>query len=93
MSLIDHSGSHPNLDISPIRTLVITAEVKKKNYNSTQCRLSGKICVFCVGTIWRICLSSDCFYSESSVVQGLIRMEFLIFQCFVLTLTDDFCCL
>jgi hypothetical protein len=59
-SLIDHPISQPSLDISPIWTHVITAEIKK-NYNSVQCRLSGKINVFCVGTIQRISLSSDDF--------------------------------
>jgi hypothetical protein len=46
MSLIDH---HPSLDISPIWTPVITAEVKK--YNAVKCSFSGKICFSCVGTI------------------------------------------
>jgi hypothetical protein len=36
----------------------------------------GKLVFFCVGTIRRISLSSDYFYSASSVVQGV---EFLIF--------------
>jgi hypothetical protein len=49
MSLIDHPISQPSLDISPIWTPVIIAEVK--SYNSVQCRLSGKICFSCVGTI------------------------------------------
>jgi hypothetical protein len=44
MSLIDHPISQPSLDISSIWTPVITAEVK--NYNSVQCRFSGKICIF-----------------------------------------------
>jgi hypothetical protein len=44
ISLIDHPISKPSLDISPIWTPFITAEVKI--YNSVQCRLSGKSCVF-----------------------------------------------
>jgi hypothetical protein len=59
----------------------------KKNYNSVQCRLSGKNCVFYVGTTQRISLSSDDFYSYSTLVLGLIRVEF--FKCFVLTPADD----
>jgi hypothetical protein len=43
MSLQDHPISQPSLDISPIWIPVITAEVK--NYNSIQCRFSGKISV------------------------------------------------
>jgi hypothetical protein len=72
-SLIDHPVSQPNLDISPIWTPVTTADVKY--YNSIQCRLRKKICVFYVGTIQRIYLSSDDFYSDSTLVLGLIRVE------------------
>jgi hypothetical protein len=46
---------------------------KSQNYNSIQCRVSGKICVFCVGNIHRICLSRDDFYSDSSLVQSLMQ--------------------
>jgi hypothetical protein len=49
MSLIDHPINQPSLDISPIWTPLITAEVK--NYNSVKCRLSGEICFSCAGTI------------------------------------------
>jgi hypothetical protein len=76
-SLNDHSISQHNLDISPIWTPVsIVKKKKKKKYNSIQCRLSGKICVH-VGTIQRIYLSSDDFYSDSTLVLGLIHVEFL----------------
>jgi hypothetical protein len=44
----------------------------KKNYNSILCGLSGEIYVVCVGTIWRICISSDGMYSDSSLMQGFI---------------------
>jgi hypothetical protein len=50
----------------------------KKNYNSVQCRLSGKI-FFCIGSIWRISLSSNDFYSDSSLVEDLIRVKILMF--------------
>jgi hypothetical protein len=46
MSPIAHPISQPSLDTSPIWTPVIAAEVKK-NYNSIQCRLSGKIVFLC----------------------------------------------
>jgi hypothetical protein len=69
-SSIDQPISQPSLDISPIWIPVTTAD------NSAQCRLSGKISVFCVGTVQKICLSSDDFYSDSTLVQGLIYVEF-----------------
>jgi hypothetical protein len=77
MSLIDHPLIQPSLDISPIWTPVFPAELK--NYNSVQCRLSGKISDSCVGIIRRIHLSSDDLFSVSFLVQGLICVEFLIF--------------
>jgi hypothetical protein len=43
--LIDHRIGQPNMDVSQISTLVITAEVKR-NYSSVQCRLNGKIVFF-----------------------------------------------
>jgi hypothetical protein len=88
MSLVDHPISQPSLDISPTWTPVITAEVK--NYNSVQCRLSGKISIFCVVTIRRICIFSDDTYSDSSVMLSLIRVNF--FLILVLTLADGLCC-
>jgi hypothetical protein len=76
MSLIDHPISQPSLDISPVWTPVITAEVRK----TVQCRLSGKIGVFYVGTIQRIYVYSDDFYSDSILMLGLIRVDvFLMF--------------
>jgi hypothetical protein len=76
MSLIDHPISQLSLDISPTWTPVIRAEVK--SYNFVQCRLYGKICVFYVGAIKRIYLSSDDFFSDSSLVQGLIHVEYFL---------------
>jgi hypothetical protein len=49
MSLTDHTNNEPSLDISPIWTSVITAELK--TYNSVKCSLSGKLCFSCVGAI------------------------------------------
>jgi hypothetical protein len=57
MSLIDHLISQPSLDIFSIWTAIIVAEVK--NYNSVQCRVSGKIVFFYVGTIQRIYFTTD----------------------------------
>jgi hypothetical protein len=41
MYLIDHLFSQPNLDISPIRTPIIAAEVRE--LNCVQCRLCVRI--------------------------------------------------
>jgi hypothetical protein len=46
---------------------------------------------FYVGTIQRINLSSDDFYSDSTVVLGLISAEYLMILMFGLTLADDLC--
>jgi hypothetical protein len=86
MSLIDHSIRQPSSDISPIWAPVITAEVK--TCNSAQCRLSGKICVFYFGAIQRNYLCSGDFYFDSSLLLGLIRLEFFYVLMFVLTLAD-----
>jgi hypothetical protein len=45
MSLVYHLIRQPSLDVSPVWTLVITAEAKR-NYYSVQCRLNGKIVFF-----------------------------------------------
>jgi hypothetical protein len=45
MSLVDHPISEPSLDISPIWTPIIEAEIR--NYNSIQFRLHGKIVFLC----------------------------------------------
>jgi hypothetical protein len=47
----------------------------KKNYNSIQCRLSGKISIFYVSTIQRIYLSSDDFYSDSTLILTTIAVK------------------
>jgi hypothetical protein len=77
MSLLEHPISQPSLDISPIWTPIITAEVKKLQLRPVQ--TGWGIYILYVGTTQRICLSSDDIRSDSSLVQGLIRVEFLIF--------------
>jgi hypothetical protein len=77
MCVTDPPISQPSLDISPIWTPVTVAEVKKYTTPSSV-DWGGNLC-FCVGTTWRICLSSDDFYSDSSLVQDFIRVEFSIF--------------
>jgi hypothetical protein len=74
MSLMDNPISQSSLDISPIWTPVIAAEVK--NYNSCQCRLSGKI-VFFMLVPYReyICLVIN-IYSDSTLLLGFIHVEF-----------------
>jgi hypothetical protein len=73
VSLIDHPICQHSLNISLTWTPVITVEIKY--YNTVQSRLSGKISVFCVGTLQRIFLSSDEFYSDSTLVLGLINVK------------------
>jgi hypothetical protein len=51
----------------------------------------GKIFVSYVGTIQRIYLSRYYFYSDSTLVLGLIHMEFNVLM-LCLTLTDGLCC-
>jgi hypothetical protein len=61
--------------------------------------------VFCAGTIQRICLFSDDFYSDSTLILATIAMKqcidigarphvcgVLMFLMFVLTITDALCC-
>jgi hypothetical protein len=62
---------------------------KSENYCSLQCRLSGKISVSYVGTIQRIYLSNDDFYSDCTLVLCLISVDFF---CFILTLANGLCC-
>jgi hypothetical protein len=54
MSLVDHPISQSSLDISPIWTPVITAEVRKLQHPPVY-----------IGTVQRICLFSDDFSSDS----------------------------
>jgi hypothetical protein len=77
MSLIGRPISQPSKDISPVWTPVITAG--GEIYSCFQCRFSGKTCVFYVGTIQRIYLSSENFYSDSTLVLGLIHVDILMF--------------
>jgi hypothetical protein len=81
--LIDHPISQPSLDISRIWTPVITAEVKRLQLRPVQIEWEN-LC-FCVGAIRRICLSTNDLFSRSSLVQGLIRVEFLILLRFCLS--------
>jgi hypothetical protein len=54
-----------------------SSQQKSTNYNTVKCSLSGNICFSCVGIIRRIRLSSDDFCLDSSLMQCLIRVEFL----------------
>jgi hypothetical protein len=47
--------------------------------NSVQCGLNANICIFYVGTIQRIYLSSDDSCSDSTPVLGLICVEIFMF--------------
>jgi hypothetical protein len=78
MPLLDHPISERNLDISPIWTPVITAEVKKKKPQLRPVQIEWENLCVCVGTIRRIYISSDDLFAVSSLAQGLIRMHFLI---------------
>jgi hypothetical protein len=78
MSLIDHPISQPKVDMSPIWTPVITAEVREP----------------LLRPVWIVCLCwyhreiSDYVCSDSTRVLGLVRVEFLLFL-IVLTLADS----
>jgi hypothetical protein len=73
--------------------LSIWYQYKKHKYShSVYTGLCGKMCISCIGTIWRICLSSYDFCLDNCLVQVLTRVEFWIFSCFVLTLADGSCC-
>jgi predicted GIY-YIG superfamily endonuclease len=54
MSQLDHPISHPSLDISPIWTPVITAEVKKLQLRPVQIEWENLCLVVYVGTIRNI---------------------------------------
>jgi hypothetical protein len=60
----------------PTQLGLLLSQQKLKNYNFIQWRLNGKIGVLYVGTIQRIYLFSDYFYSDSTVVVGLMCVEF-----------------
>jgi hypothetical protein len=66
------------LDISPIWTHLITAEVKKITTSSTVDWV-GKFVFLVLVPYGVFHLSSDDIYSDSSLVQGLIRVELLMF--------------
>jgi hypothetical protein len=69
MFLLEHPISQPSLNISPIWTLVIAAEVRK-----LQLRPVGKLCSY-VGTIQRICLFTDDFYSDSTLILTTVAVK------------------
>jgi hypothetical protein len=76
-----HTGNllifQPSLGSSPICIPVITPEVKQKKktqIHPVQIEREN-FCYFCVGTIRKICLSSADFYSDNSLMQGLIRVR------------------
>jgi hypothetical protein len=70
MFLVDHPISQPSLGISPIWTFIIAAEVI--NYHSV-----WKLC-FYVGTTQRICLFSDDFYSDNTLILTTIAVKYYI---------------
>jgi hypothetical protein len=80
MSLLDHPISQPRLDISPIWTPVITVEVKKKKSTTPSSVHSvGKFVFHVLVPYGEFHLSSDDSYHDSSLVKGLMRVQFLIF--------------
>jgi hypothetical protein len=64
---------------------------KKKTTTLSSVDLVGKFVSFML-VPYRERLFTDDFYSDSSLVQGLIRVKFLIFSRFVLALADGLCC-
>jgi hypothetical protein len=93
------SGKSTQLWTSLTSELTLSQQ-KSENYNSVQCRVSGKI-VF--GTIQRICLSSDEFYTNSTLILTTIAVKWCmdldarphvcaVLLMSVLTLADDLCC-
>jgi hypothetical protein len=73
MSLVDHPISQPSLDISPIWTPIIAAEVRKLQLHPVYIKWGNLR--FYVGTIQRICHFSDDFYSDSSLILTTIAMK------------------
>jgi predicted GIY-YIG superfamily endonuclease len=82
MSLIGHRLVNPVW--TPLSFgLPLSQQKKKRKENknnssssSVQCKLSGEICVSYVGTLQRIYLSSDDFYSDGTLVLCLIHVEY-----------------
>jgi hypothetical protein len=91
--MVDHPISQPSLDISPIWTPIIAAEVKKKKLQLHPVEIKWENCFFFKSfATQRIYLSSHYIYSDSALVLGLIRAEILTSSKFVLTLADGLCC-
>jgi hypothetical protein len=76
--VVDHPISQPSLDISPIWTPVIIAEVQK-TITASSVDWVGKFAFLVLVPYGEFRLSSDDFYLDNSLAQGLIRVEFLIF--------------
>jgi hypothetical protein len=76
MSLLDHPISHPSLCISPIWISVITANIDKLQLRPV--KIAWELFFLVLVPHGEFHLSSDDFYLVNSLVQGLIRVEFLI---------------
>jgi hypothetical protein len=61
-----HPISQPSLDISPIWTPIITAEVRRLQLRPVY--IMCEKCAFYVRTAQRICLVSDDFYSDTTLI-------------------------
>jgi hypothetical protein len=72
MSLVDHPSTQPSLDISPIWTSIITAEVKELPLCPVQI-----MCESCVLCWYRAenCLPSDDFYSDSTLILTTVAVN------------------
>jgi hypothetical protein len=69
------------------------SQQKSKHCNSVQCRLSGKIIVFVLVPCGEfVSLVVTCFLIVLWCKAPSIPVEFLIFEGFVLALTDGLCC-
>jgi hypothetical protein len=68
----------PSFDISLIWPPIFTSEIKQLKLRPY--RLSGKISVFCVGTTEGIHLSTDDFYSDRTLMLGLIQVHVELFN-------------
>jgi hypothetical protein len=73
MSLVDYPVGQPSLDISPIWTPIILADVKKYIYVSVHCRLCFNF--FYVGAMQRICLFGDDYNSDITLILTTIAVK------------------
>jgi hypothetical protein len=65
MSLVAHPISQSSLDISSIWTPIIAVEVRKLQLQ--QLYITWESCVFML-ILHRICLFSDCFYFDNTLI-------------------------